>query len=551
MTKTIFRKFFALIVVLLLSSSSIIMFLLYDYFGRVEETRLDDELMLAASFIAKSDLESLKRMNFTRYRLSLIDDKGEVLYDSHNEAGEMENHGDRKEVREALKYGSARSVRYSSTLLEQTIYKALRLEDGSVLRLSLSRASASKLAFGMLAPLAAILALSLVSSLFLAKRLARSLVKPLNDLNLDEPLENDCYDEVGPLLNRIHQQQKSLLTQNRQLEKKQDEFRQLIENMREGLVILDKDGNIVSMNASALRFFEADEAALGFNFLSIERSLDIKKALDMAAAEGRAELRIERSNFIYQLSASRIEFEASYLGLLILLFDITDRELFERKRREFTANISHELKTPLQTIIGGAELLELGMLKKEDEPHFIARIKKEARRLLKLIEMSIGLAALDEGRGPDMEELVVLDLAEEIMEDLRVHAELRKVKMRAEGERVSIKSSGKLLRDIIYNLLDNAIKYSFEGGTVSLVIAPKGDGLSIVVRDRGVGIPKAEQNRIFERFYRVDKSHSKETGGTGLGLSIVKHAVMELKGSIELRSEEGHGTEIKVFLPFL
>ena len=549
MTRKIFLSIMAAAAVVLLCSVLIIMGCLYDYFGGVQERQLEDELALAQTGVECSGKTYLKALEGESYRLTWIAPSGEVLFDSQADESSMENHAQREEVRQALETGEGQSSRYSSTLLEKTIYYAKKLTDGSILRISISRATAGVLVMGMLQPMLVVLAAALILALVLAKRISARIVAPLNRLDLEKPLENDTYEELSPLLTRINQQRRQIDAQLRTLQQKKDEFDQITASMNEGLVLMNEKGTVLSINPAARALFHAEPDCVGQDFLTVERSHEISCAIRRALEEGHAELRVERGGREYQLDISRIESEGTVIGAVLLAFDVTEQAFAERNRREFTANVSHELKTPLQSIMGSAELIENGLVKQEDMPRFVGHIRTEAARLVTLIEDIIRLSQLDEGGELPFEPVDLKKLAEEASASLASAAAEKQVTIRVHGDDRQITTVRRLASEIIYNLCDNAVKYNREGGSVDVTIDGTAHGAVVTVQDTGIGIPPEHQSRVFERFYRVDKSHSRQSGGTGLGLSIVKHAVQYLGGRIELESQPGKGTTMRVHFP--
>ena len=549
MTKKIFHSILLVAGAVLLASLLVIMGCLYEYFGSVEKKQLRDELELASAAVERSGEEYLSSISSDRYRLTWIARDGTVLYDTVTDAESLENHADREEVRQAFTNGEGESTRYSSTLLQKTMYSAHKLRDGSVLRISISRATAGVLLVGMVQPILVVVIVAFILSAVLAKSLSRRIVRPLNELDLEHPLENDAYEELSPLLGRINRQHRQIDEQMMELERQKMEFSQITGSMREGLVLLDEKERVLSINPAAYKLFDADERSVGQDFLTIDRSHDIRQAIVEAMTQGHGEARAERGGCVWQFDVSRIASGDTAVGAVLLAFDITDRETAEQNRREFTANVSHELKTPLQGIIGSAELLENGMVQPDDVPRFVGHIRKEAQRLVTLIGDIIRLSQLDEGDEMPRETVDLLTLSQETASDLQAAAEQKNVSLSVEGESMRVNGVRRLLYEVIYNLCDNAIKYNVEGGSVKVSVGTEGGKAVVFVADTGIGIAPEHQSRIFERFYRVDKSHSKASGGTGLGLSIVKHAVQYHHGTVELKSEEGKGTTIRVLLP--
>ena len=549
MTKKIFRSTLLVAVCALLASLVLVMGCLYDYFAGLQSQALRDELTLAASGVSQGGETYLDTIDSNRYRLTWIAPDGTVLYDTQADASTMENHASREEVQQALAAGEGESSRYSQTLLEKTIYVAKRMDDGSVLRICVSQQTLAVLLLGMLQPVLVILLIAVIFSALLAKRLSRRIVEPLNAIDLDHPLEAKAYDEIAPLLGRINRQHEQIDDQLRELQRKTDEFTHITQSMPEGLVLLDNKNVILSINPAASRLFGAQSGCVGQSFLTLDRSTDVSQAIDRARETGHSETRVELSGRIYQFDISRIESAGEKIGAVLLCFDITERETAEQVRREFTANVSHELKTPLQGIIGSAELIENGMVKPEDMPRFIGHIRTEAQRLVALIADIIRLSQLDEGVEMPKENVELLSLAGEVAEDLRAAADKASVTITTDGQSSVVFGVRRLLYEMLYNLCDNAIKYNRPGGSVRIHVENREQEAAISVLDTGIGIAPEHQSRIFERFYRVDKSHSKASGGTGLGLSIVKHAAMYHGGKVALESEPGRGTEIRVTLP--
>ena len=550
MTGKIFRSILLVAAAVLVASLGIIMGCLYEYFGSVQEYQMKDELNLAAIAVESEGESFLAQLHSDRYRLTWVDADGSVRYDTQAGGETLENHVARPEIKSALETGVGENVRYSSTLLEKTLYYAQRLADGTVLRISVSADTIGVLALGMLRPILVVLAVALILSGALARRLSKRIVEPLNALDLENPLDNnDAYEELSPLLNRINRQHLEITRQMRALRQKTDEFAQITRSMREALVLLDEKGCVLSVNLAAEKLLQTDDSCVGRDFLTVERSHEVSAAIARAMAEGHDEIHCERGGRMYQFDITRIDSDGAAVGAVLLAFDITEQEYAERNRREFSANVSHELKTPLQGIIGSAELIEKGMVAPEDVPRFVSHIRMEAARLMTLIGDIIRLTQLDEGAEMPRERVDLREVADEVADNLRDEAAKRNITLSVEGEKAEMEGVPRLLYEIIYNLCDNAIKYNVDEGRVDILVAQSAANTTVTVRDTGIGIPLEDQPRIFERFYRVDKSHSKASGGTGLGLSIVKHAVQYHHGTIELHSEPGKGTEIIVSFP--
>ena len=546
MTSKIFKSILSVAIAVLLASLVVITGMLYQYFGTMQESQLKDELSLAASATEQLGQSYLSQLDSDRYRLTWVDEDGTVIFDTHADSASMDNHENREEIKEALLTGTGSSVRQSSTLTEQTIYEAVRLEDGSVLRISVSRATAFVLVIGMFEPILMVLFFAAGLSAWLARRMAKRVVEPLNNLNLDQPMENEAYEELSPLLHRIHTQHIEIEQQMQELQHKRDEFNQITDNMKEALVLLDHSGRILSINPAAKNLYEIASVTIGEDFLTLERKQFMREALEQAKVQGHAEFRAQKNGRDYQFDVNRIDSDGNTRGMVILAYDITEQVNAEKHRQAFTANVSHELKTPLQAIIGSAELMENGIVKTDDLPRFVGHIRKEASRLLYLIDDIIRLSQLDEGAEMDQEDVPLKQLAEDVCETLTDAAKLKDVTLEVTGEDVVMRGVRRLLYEILYNLCDNAIKYNRAGGSVMVSVSQKTNEICVSVKDTGIGIPPEHQDKIFERFYRVDKSHSKQSGGTGLGLSIVKHAVQYHHGKIVLASQVNVGTTITV-----
>lgn len=546
MTKKIFYSIFLVAIAVLLACFSIIMGVLYDYSNTIQKNHMKDELELVAQAVETSGVQYLERLETDSCRITLVSSDGDVLYDSKTSADKMENHAKREEIKEALKKGFGESSRYSATLTEETFYYAKKLANGNIVRVSVDHATMLTLVLGMLTPIIIVLIGALALSIFLAYRISKRIVEPLNSIDLDKPFENEAYDELAPLLTHIERQKEQIHNQYKELEVRKSEFYAVIENMNEGLVLLSGDYTVLSINPAAGAFFSASPECIGKDFLTLERNHEINKALDNAVQDGRSEIEVSRNGHEYQLNISRIGSDEQKSGVVILVFDISDKVFAERNRKEFTANVSHELKTPLQSIMGSAELLENGLVKADDVPKFIGRIRSEAARLVTLIEDIIRLSQLDESTDFPLEDADIYEIAKDEAEMLSLTAQKRNVTISVKGKSTVIHAPKQLLHEIIYNLCDNAIKYNKEGGSVEVSVEESDNNVILSVSDTGIGIPLDNQSRVFERFYRVDKSHSKETGGTGLGLSIVKHAVQYLNGKISLESTVGKGTKISV-----
>ncbi len=546
MTKKIFRSIITVALVVLLASIAIATSFLYEYFNTSQVNQLKAELSLVADTVNNVGVESLENFDSSVFRFTVVDADGTVLYDTEANAAEMENHADREEIKEAFKDGKGSSARNSSTLTQKTFYEAVLLEDGDVLRISVNQLTVGALILSMLPAICVIVLIAALVALILSHRMAKRITEPLLQLDLEHPTENNAYEELSPILTEIHRQHKQIKSQMEALHRKSEEFEQIISSMNEGLILLDEYGMVLSMNIAAEKIFSVKGSAVGKDFLVIDRTSKMSKAVSGALLGGHSEFQVQKNGNEYQFNVNPIESDGKTLGAVILAFDITDKAFAERNRQEFTANVTHELKTPLQSIIGSAELLENGLVKPEDTGRFVGNIRKEATRLVSLINDIIRLSQLDENAEPATETINLLEVAKEVVEVLNVSAVKKNVTLTIKGESCTIYGVRRYIYEIIYNLCDNAIRYNVCDGKVTIDIRKEEGHTVVSVSDTGIGIAPEHQSRIFERFYRVDKSHSKETGGTGLGLSIVKHAVQYHSGKVTLESELGKGTTMKV-----
>lgn len=554
MIKKIFRSALMIAAAVLLSSLVIILGCLYDYFGTVQASQLKDELRLAAYAVEESGQTYLERLTardcrYTwtpEYRLTWIGSDGSVLFDTDESAENISNHGDRMEVREAFAKGESSCVRYSDTWSETTLYYAKALNDGTVLRISTRQVTVPALLLTMLQPILLVGVLSVILSAVLAGRMAKRIVRPLNSLDLDHPLENDAYEELSPLLRRIQQQRRQINAQMQELRARTDEFEQITGSMKEGLVVLNQKGTILSINPAAQTLFHTDRSCVQKDFVTVDRGHELSQAILTALENGHSKVRIEQNGREIEFDISRIESDSAVIGTVLLAFDVTEQALAERSRREFTANVSHELKTPLQSIMGSAELLESGLVRQEDVPQFTGTIRKESARLVALVEDIIHLSQLDEGAVLEWELVDLLKTAKDAASVLFDKTREKGIRLSIAGENAQVNGVRGLLYEMIYNLCDNAIKYNVKDGSVEITVSKAELGAVVTVRDTGIGIPPEYQSRVFERFFRVDKSRSKASGGTGLGLSIVKHIAQYHNAKITLQSELSVGTTVIV-----
>ena len=527
-----------------------VMGILYSNFDGQMRKELSKEASYLTYGVEQQGVDYLKNIKDKSARITYIDQDGTVLFDNEADVSEMKNHSDRTEFQKAEKYGAGESSRYSDTLSEKTIYYALRLKDGTVLRVSGTQDSVLALVENLIFPLCGLLCLMLILSGIMASAISKRIVKPINELDLESPEENRIYEELSPLLSKIHRQNREIQNQLELAKQQQEEFALITENMQEGLIVIDKYTMILSANSSAWNLFHMDRVCQGESVYCLDREEEFRHAIEQVLSGEHTELVLKLNGSDIQLIANPVIRDKKTEGAVVLLVNVTEKLERESLRREFSANVSHELKTPLTSISGFAEIMQGGLVKNEDIPKFAGRIYKESQRLLQLVEDVIQISQLDEEKTSYVWEPVdVYQVCKNAFESLKEKAKRLNVHLYICGERMKMEAVRTLLEEAIYNVCDNAIKYNRNDGSVSVFLTQTAQEIQIVVKDTGVGIPKEDQNRVFERFYRVDKSHSKEIGGTGLGLSIVKHAVGALKGSVILRSEEGNGTEICMKFP--
>ena len=549
MIKKIFRSTLLANFLVLLASLALIMGALYRYFTQVQMEQLQTQTALAAKGISAEGLDYFDGLKTASTRITWVDNTGTVLFDTEYDAKQMENHGDRQEIKDALETGYGESSRYSSTLTQTSLYIAQRLDNGTVVRLSVAQHSVVLLLLGILPMLLLIAAVVVILSILVAKYTAKRLVQPLNQLNLDAPLENPAYEEISPLLRRIDHQQKELASQEQLLLQRKGEFDTIISKIREGMVLLDKDGQIISMNPAAQTLLQTDESPIGKEILELIRNLDLHQLIESGIKGQKGEGVFTVEQMTYKVLVRPVLSENQVSGLVLLFFDVTDQWQVEQMRREFTANVSHELKTPLHIISGYSEMLRNQLVSEDDIQVFAQKIYTESQRMIQLVEDIIHLSLLDETPQIAMEPLDLYQLAQESLESLSGKASQKQIALHLKGGPTQIQGNRALLSSVIYNLCDNAITYNQPKGDVYVTIRQQAKDVVLEVQDTGIGIPKDEGERIFERFYRVDKSRSKKVGGTGLGLSIVKHALKCHGATIQVDSQVGKGTRMTVTFP--
>lgn len=553
MTKKIFQSIIAVVISVLLLSLALITGVLYNHF----ETTMLDQLRTTAQFaeqgVEQEGMAYFDSLHAQNCRVTWIAADGTVKYDNRSNPKTMENHADRQEVREAMENDSGTSVRRSSTLSEHTMYYAKRLSDGTVLRLSMSQRSVLFLMGGMLSPLVFIFLAACLLAGVLSYRVSKKIVKPLSEIDLKHPEQVETYDELSPFLQRIAAQNREIDARMAEIRKQQQEFSMITENMSEGLFVVDRNYQILSYNKSAMQIFGMDPRQEHENLLAVNRSEGFRNAVDSALKGRHTQENLELNGRVYQIIANAVcqpDFAEDMVGAVILVLDVTEKEAQEQYRREFTANVSHELKTPLTSISGIAEIIRNGIVKPEDIPHFAGKIYDESQRLITLIGDIIKLSRLDENQVPMERETVdMLEMARDVVQQLSSVARKSGVTLVANGSHGQVQGVRQVLGEMVYNLCENAVKYNRAGGRVWVDVQQVADHVVLRVKDTGIGIPAAEQGRIFERFYRVDKSHSKAVGGTGLGLSIVKHGAALHHATISVSSEPEQGTEITLTFP--
>lgn len=547
MTKKIFRSSLLTALLVLVVSLFFIFGILYRYF----EEQLINELKSKVDYISYAinfgGADELEKIQIDNERITLISPDGTVIADTEANAGEMENHIERDEVKQALENGSGTSVRYSGTLTEKTIYYAVKLSDGNILRVSVQHYTVITILLGLVQPILITLIIAATLCFVLSARVSKSIVKPINSLDLDDPENNDAYEELSPLLKKIADQKKVIKNQLQTARQKQEEFQLITENMNEGFLVIDAGRNVLTYNSAALKLLGISEAPTG-DVLAINRQSPFRNAVEQALSGERSENEMTFGESVYSIIANPVFEGNKVIGAVIVIPDVTERARREQLRREFTANVSHELKTPLTSVSGFAELMMNGV-PAADVKDFSKSIYDETQRLITLVGDIIKLSELDENSDKFQREQVDLrELAESVVKRLKLAAESRNVTVAVSGNAqiIGVKS---VLDEMMYNLCDNAIKYNKTGGSVEVVISSNKQNVTLTVRDTGIGIPTYAQSRVFERFYRVDKGRSKSAGGTGLGLAIVKHGAACHNAEIRLASEENKGTEITIIFP--
>ena len=550
MTKRIFKSIFVVSLLVLAGSTGLTLSILYHYFGNQLEKELRTEAAYLAIAVEKEGLEAFESLPAQAERVTYVDKDGTVLFDNLADSRDMENHGQREEIQEAREKGFGTAVRNSHTLSRKTMYYAMKLEDGTILRVSSVQYNVPALLGGMVQPVLIMLVAMTALAAWIASRVSRHIVEPVNALELEHPEENQVYDEIAPLLTKINRQQKSLKHEIAEAKRQQEEFSIITENMEEGFLVIDAHTEVLSYNSSALRLLGAGTQNGRQSVLTLNRSEGFQNLIERVLEGKHMVTNLDFQGRSCQVAANPVWQEDKVTGAVIVILDVTERMRGEQMRREFTANVSHELKTPLTSISGFAEIINDGFVKPEDTKKFAGRIFKEAQRLITLVNDVIKISQLDEGKFFCEKEAVDLyEAAREILKRLEERAKENNIHLYLYGPHVKVNTVRVILEEVLYNLCDNGLKYNKQNGSLTVTISEEAGRTQIVVEDTGIGISEEDKMRIFERFYRVDKSHSKAIGGTGLGLSIVKHGSMFLGADVKVESTLGEGSRFVLTMP--
>ena len=541
-----------LALVTILLSSLLVTIVYYANSDARMKSEVREETRFVRGAVELSGQDYLATVENTANRITLIDTDGTVLYDNQADPATMENHSDREEFQEASTAGAGEATRISDTIAEQTFYYAVKLQNGQVLRVAATTDSVFAAVLAVLPWILGVEVLVAVCTVLFSNFLTKKIVAPINRLDLDHPADNEIYDELSPLLGKISRQNEVIAQQMKSLREKQEEFTSITENMSEGFLVLDNNTDILSYNTSALRLLgaEAVPAESHVSALALNRSAGFRSAVDGALAGKRSEQLVRQGGPCCQVMANPVLRDGEVEGAVVVILDITEREERENLRREFTANVSHELKTPLTSISGFAEIIKNGIVKPEDIPRFAGNIYEESQRLVTLVDDILNLSRLDEADVQlEREDFDLSSLARDVAGRLKASAKKNGVVITVIGDKAEINGVKSIVDEMVFNLVDNAVKYNKQNGRVTVTVDSSSDGTALTVTDTGIGIPQADVDRVFERFYRVDKSHSKEIGGTGLGLSIVKHGAAFHNAKVSLQSTEGEGTTVRLVFP--
>ena len=547
LSKKIFRSILLVSSVILFAGVMLIMCVLYGHFSTQKQIELQSELTYIKVAVEHEGIDYLKSLSDKTKRLTYIKADGTVVFDNTTDVATMGNHLERKEVKSALESGVGESKRYSETLLEQHYYYALKLDNGDILRISATENSVLMMIVGMLQPFAFVIIVMIILSAVFASRSAKKIVAPINEINIENPLENDTYEEISPLLNKISKQNKTIARQLKNAKRKQEEFELITENMSEGILVLDKYANLLSVNSAAMGLLSSSRDKKAKSVVEINRSVDFLDTVEAAVSGIYSERKLKSKGRILNLIASPVVFDEKPAGVVMIVMDVTEKAQREELRREFTANVSHELKTPLTSISGFAELLKSGTVDKKNVVDFSTSIYDEAGRLIRLVNDIIKISKLDENSVPfDDSPVDIAEIVKLTAERIQPIANKNDITIDYDDTKACVKGNYSIVEEMIFNLVDNAVKYNKKGGKVKISVENQEKSVKISVSDTGIGIEKADFDKIFERFYRVDKSHSKEIGGTGLGLSIVKHGAVYHNAQVDVQSEIGKGTTISI-----
>ncbi len=552
MRKKIFKNMCLLALVTILLSSLLVTIVYYANSDARMKSEVREETRFVRGAVELSGQDYLATVENTANRITLIDTDGTVLYDNQADPATMENHSDREEFQEASTAGAGEATRISDTIAEQTFYYAVKLQNGQVLRVAATTDSVFAAVLAVLPWILGVEVLVAVCTVLFSNFLTKKIVAPINRLDLDHPADNEIYDELSPLLGKISRQNEVIAQQMKSLREKQEEFTSITENMSEGFLVLDNNTDILSYNTSALRLLgaEAVPAESHVSALALNRSAGFRSAVDGALAGKRSEQLVRQGGRCCQVMANPVLRDGEVEGAVVVILDITEREERENLRREFTANVSHELKTPLTSISGFAEIIKNGIVKPEDIPRFAGNIYEESQRLVTLVDDILNLSRLDEADVQlEREDFDLSSLARDVAGRLKASAKKNGVVITVIGDKAEINGVKSIVDEMVFNLVDNAVKYNKQNGRVTVTVDSSSDGTALTVTDTGIGIPQADVDRVFERFYRVDKSHSKDIGGTGLGLSIVKHGAAFHNAKVSLQSTEGEGTTVRLVFP--
>ena len=552
MRKKIFKNMCLLALVTILLSSLLVTIVYYANSDARMKSEVREETRFVRGAVELSGQDYLATVENTANRITLIDTDGTVLYDNQADPATMENHSNREEFQEASTAGAGEATRISDTIAEQTFYYAVKLQNGQVLRVAATTDSVFAAVLAVLPWILGVEVLVAVCTVLFSNFLTKKIVAPINRLDLDHPADNEIYDELSPLLGKISRQNEVIAQQMKSLREKQEEFTSITENMSEGFLVLDNNTDILSYNTSALRLLGAESvpAESHVSALALNRSAGFRSAVDGALAGKRSEQLVRQGGRCCQVMANPVLRDGEVEGAVVVILDITEREERENLRREFTANVSHELKTPLTSISGFAEIIKNGIVKPEDIPRFAGNIYEESQRLVTLVDDILNLSRLDEADVQlEREDFDLSSLARDVAGRLKASAKKNGVVITVIGDKAEINGVKSIVDEMVFNLVDNAVKYNKQNGRVTVTVDSSSDGTALTVTDTGIGIPQADVDRVFERFYRVDKSHSKEIGGTGLGLSIVKHGAAFHNAKVSLQSTEGEGTTVRLVFP--